>query len=121
MEKSLLLKQKTKVKKEKAVVDVMISIYCKSNHKSKSLCKDCQNLQLYVHTKIDRCPFKPEKTYCSTCHIHCYSKIMQEKIKQVMRYSGPRMIFYHPIILIDHWLMTLKFKFRKYRNIKDDK
>ena len=45
-----------------------------------------------------------EKTFCSQCRIHCYEKTMQKQIKQVMRYSGPRMIFYHPLLALRHAL-----------------
>ncbi len=42
--------------------------------------------------------------FCSKCPIHCYKPKMREHIREVMRYSGPRMIFYHPIIAIKHML-----------------
>ena len=35
-----------------------------------------------------------DKDICSACKVHCYSKEMQEKIKEVMKYAGPRMLFY---------------------------
>ncbi len=38
-----------------------------------------------------------EKTKCHKCPVHCYSQDMREKIREVMRFSGPRMMFYHPL------------------------
>ncbi len=35
---------------------------------------------------------------------------MREKISQVMKFSGPRIMFYHPIVAIKHILETFKFK-----------
>lgn len=35
------------------------------------------------------------KTFCSNCRVHCYRSEMREEIRKVMRFSGPRMIFYH--------------------------
>lgn len=37
---------------------------------------------------------------------------MREKIKKVMRYSGPRMLFSHPIYAISHAVSTIKNKRR---------
>ena len=34
----------------------------------------------------------------------------REKIREVMRFSGPRMLFYHPIIAIRHVLESRKEK-----------
>jgi hypothetical protein len=35
---------------------------------------------------------------------------MREKIKEIMRFSGPRMIFYHPIMAIRHLIESKKEK-----------
>ena len=35
---------------------------------------------------------------------HCYKPEMRERIRQVMRYSGPRMITKHPVAAIRHLL-----------------
>lgn len=43
-----------------------------------------------------------KKTTCKKCPVHCYSPDMREKIRAVMRYSGPRMIFLHPFAAIRH-------------------
>ena len=37
---------------------------------------------------------------------------MREKIRQVMRFSGPRMLFHHPIAAIRHVMETNKEKKR---------
>lgn len=91
--------------KEKILVSHMIGIYCKGNHSSKKLCEDCLELEEYAHKRIDLCPFMETKTFCSKCKVHCYQNDMRLKIKEVMRYSGPRLLFSHPILLIKHmWL-----------------
>ncbi len=38
---------------------------------------------------------------------------MREKIRTVMRYSGPIMIFYHPITAIKHVLSARKERLNK--------
>ena len=92
-----------KIEKEKKVSSLMIDIYCKRKHKSKKeLCVQCKELKEYVFLRLDKCPFKEEKTFCSNCKIHCYQKDMRIKIKEVMRFAGPRMIFHHPMLAIKH-------------------
>ena len=44
------------------------------------------------------------KTSCDACENHCYKPEMRERIRQVMRYSGPRMITKHPVAAIRHLL-----------------
>ena len=40
------------------------------------------------------------------------SKMSAEKIREVMRFSGPRMIFYHPYLAIKHVIESKKEKKR---------
>ena len=88
---------------EKYIIEKMIKIYCHGNkHTSNGLCIDCQNLLEYASLRIDKCPFMHNKTFCSSCKVHCYKTDMRQNIKMVMRYAGPRMIFHHPILLIKH-------------------
>lgn len=53
------------------------------------------------------------KTFCQHCKIHCYNQEMRKKIKEVMRYSGTRMLLYHPIIVIRHGIES--YKERRYK------
>ena len=92
----------TKIEKEKRTVELMIKIYCKKKHKNKELCEECRELLEYAHKRLSFCKFGEEKTTCGKCPIHCYKKDMKEKVKKVMRFSGPRLIIYNPIELIRH-------------------
>ncbi len=91
-----------KLEREKLIIKKMISLYCNHVHRTKNLCLDCKTLLDYCEKKIDKCPFMDTKTFCSECSVHCYNKDMREQIRTVMRYSGPRIIFYHPILAIKH-------------------
>ena len=99
-----------KIEEERKVVELMIKLYCEKKHKNKELCNDCNELLEYVNLRLNKCPFGDQKTFCSNCKIHCYKPIMRDKIKEVMRFSGPRMLFYHPIIAIKHLKETIKEK-----------
>lgn len=57
-----------------------------------------------------KCPFKDNKKFCSNCKIHCYNQQMREKIKIIMRFSGSRLIFYHPVIALKHLIENFKEK-----------
>jgi hypothetical protein len=59
---------------------------------------------------LEKCPFKVNKQFCSFCKIHCYKPEYREEIKKVMKYSGLRMIFTHPIFAISHVVQMIKFK-----------
>ncbi len=101
----------TKREREKTMVSQMISLYCKKNHKTKNgLCPDCAALAEYARARSDKCPFMETKTFCSNCKVHCYKPEMREKIRAVMRFSGPRMLFHHPIAAIRHVIETKKEK-----------
>ncbi len=97
-----------KVEKEKQIVKLMIEIYCKKNHSNTELCTSCGELLDYANLRADKCPFQETKTFCSNCKVHCYKPDMREKIRRVMRFSGPRMILYHPIIALKHIIATKK-------------
>ena len=79
----------------------MISLFCRLHH-SQSQCSDCQRLLNYVLERLDKCPFQEGKTTCAKCPVHCYKPEMREKIREVMRFSGPRMIYHHPILAAQH-------------------
>ncbi len=91
---------------EKAVITYMIKSYCKHEHHSKELCSQCRELLDYALVRTDKCPFMATKTFCSACKVHCYEQSKREQIKQVMRSSGPRMLFVHPILLVKHMLAS---------------
>ena len=103
-----------KRQREKRMVQEMVALYCRKKHGGqKRLCPECAALAEYAGQRSDRCPFMETKTFCSACKVHCYSKEMQEKIKEVMKYAGPRMLFYHPLQALDHMWVTMKGKIKK--------
>ncbi|WP_099469673.1 nitrous oxide-stimulated promoter family protein [Konateibacter massiliensis] len=100
-----------KREQEIAVVGKMIELYCRGHKHSKDgLCEECQELLSYAKKRVEHCPHMEDKTFCSTCPTHCYSKKMRDKIKEVMRYAGPRLIFYHPVLTVRHGINTIRNK-----------
>lgn len=102
----------TKRQREKKTVSLMISIYCRKNHGGKRLCPEYAALDAYARSRSDHCPFMETKTFCSNCRVHCYRPEMRKKIREVMRFSGPRMMLYHPIMALRHGIESGKEKKR---------
>lgn len=99
----------TKREREKGVVSEMIALYCRKQHgRRNGLCPECEALAAYARKRSDKCPFMETKTFCSNCKVHCYKPEMREKIRAVMRFSGPRMIFCHPVTAVRHVLEILQ-------------
>ena len=103
-----------KREREKEVVSLMISLYCRKKHGSRKgeLCPKCRGLNDYARMRSDKCPFMEQKTFCSNCRVHCYKPQMREEIRKVMKFSGPRMIFHHPLMAVSHVVETRKEKKR---------
>ncbi len=100
-----------KIQRDLDVLSEFIYIYCSENHGGKELynagapgrigrylekisfkfCEDCRKLLLHAAAKRVLCPYDP-KPSCKKCETHCYGKGYREKIREVMRYSGIRLI-----------------------------
>ena len=70
---------------------------CQVGHGGQGLCGECRELLEYSLARLDHCKFGNAKTKCHKCPVHCYRPDMREKIRTVMRFSGPRMLLYHPL------------------------
>ena len=115
-------KLEEKRQQEKEMVTLMIKLYCKKKHRSKtSLCSSCQSLYEYAMLRSSNCPFMETKKFCSCCKVHCYKPGMREKIREVMRFSGPRLIFYHPIMAVRHIVESVKNEIRDKNERKINK
>ncbi len=84
-------------------IAAMVNIYCKAHHESKDIpCHDCYELLLYAKKRLLNCPFQEHKPTCGKCTVHCYKKDMQSRVKTVMKFAGPKMLFLHPIMALKH-------------------
>ena len=93
-----------RLKHEKKVVSTMVRLYCRGQGHHEPVCADCRDLLAYAILRIDDCPFGDDKHFCSQCQVHCYEPHMRERIRAVMRHSGPRMLWHHPLTAIRHLL-----------------
>jgi hypothetical protein len=104
-------------KKDLRLLARFIGLYCGSRHESSSrvttelgllglgkdlLCQDCRDLFAYAVEKRRKCPLDP-KPSCKNCRIHCYSREYREKIREIMAFSGKKMILRGRLDLLWHY------------------
>lgn len=97
-----------RIEREQLTVERMIRIYCRHKDGNREMCAGCRMLLDYARQRLSKCPFGENKTSCRKCSVHCYRQDMKDRIRVVMRYSGPRMMFYHPIAAIRHIIDELR-------------
>lgn len=99
---------KNRIEEEKETIETMIHIYCRWNMEGEGICSGCQELLEYAHERLDRCPYGQTKPSCRKCLIHCYKPSMKQRIRVVMRFAGPRMLFLHPVLAVKHMIREIK-------------
>jgi hypothetical protein len=93
------------IEREAATIRAMVVIFCHDLHGTEDgLCADCTTLLRYAEERLVRCPFGEEKPTCANCPVHCYKADMRERVRAVMRYSGPKMALRHPVLSALHLL-----------------
>lgn len=98
-----------RLERERRTLLAMIEIYCRAHHGTRStLCAECEELYQYGLQRLAKCPYQDDKPTCAKCPIHCYSPAMRERVRQVMRFAGPRMMLYHPLLTLRHYLDELR-------------
>jgi hypothetical protein len=104
-----------RLRREEKTIRVMIALDCRHHHDGAGrapaiessgapLCGECAVLFTYARLKLVGCRFGRRKPTCARCTVHCYRRDMRERIRVVMRYSGPRMITRHPLLALAHLL-----------------
>src|ERR1700686_2900450 len=110
---------RAQLKDLKVLMD-FIRVYCESRHggrtdvtlsaeltetfgKGCSLCPSCRALLDYALLKRRNCPLDP-KPSCKNCRIHCYSKEYRAMIREIMAFSGKRLIMRGRLDYLWHYL-----------------
>lgn len=98
-----------RMRREARTVAAMIRRYCRDHHHTaEALCPECEQLLTYARKRLQHCPFQEKKTTCGKCPVHCYGPQQRSRIREVMGYAGPRMLFSHPIMALLHLLDGLR-------------
>ena len=94
-----------RMNREWETMEAMVRIHCRDRHAPMNgICVECQQFLDYANVRLERCRFGAEKPTCANCPVHCYQPARREQVKVMMRYSGPRMMWEHPIMSLRHWL-----------------
>ena len=89
--------------RELETIRAMVAIHCRDRHGTRGeLCDECGALMDYATRRLDRCVFGDDKPTCANCTVHCYNAQMRERVRGVMRYAGPRMMWRHPWLALAH-------------------
>ena len=106
--------------REERTISAMMVLYCRDHHgdgpsvpgdvaeqsfgRHEQLCEDCAALLAYARRRLAACRYGSDKPTCAKCPTHCYKPAMREQVREVMRYSGPRMLRRHPVLAVVHLL-----------------
>jgi len=94
--------------REERTIAEMIAMYCHDHHGEEvargpdGLCLDCAELMAYARLRLEKCRYGADKPTCAKCTTHCYTPALRERVREVMRYSGPRMLKRHPVLAVAH-------------------
>ena len=107
----LVMGKSRRITREEKTIRAMLEIYCSHFHGgSSSLCASCNELYTYAEKRLAKCLYGSGKPQCNKCPVHCYKPSMREKVKEVMKFSGPRMLKKHPILAVLHIIDGFRHK-----------
>lgn len=115
-----------KRKREQQIVEEMIRLYCRKHHegydrKTGRMCLVCRQISDYARLRIEKCPFMETKTFCGNCSVHCYQPEMREKIRQMICFSGPGMLRYHPALALWHVACSVRERRKQRERIEQNR
>lgn len=113
-------KATSKALKDMGVLGRFVALYCRDKHGDRprdrftyrgvddkvwhaiELCDECTKMLTHGTAKRLICPKEP-KPYCKDCDIHCYAPGYRERVREIMRYSGKKMIMRGRLDMIYHY------------------
>lgn len=95
-----------KQKKDIWLLGKFVEVYCNGKHQSANkitiqlplndsscqLCPECSELLQYAISRRIACPLEANKPTCKHCKIHCYAKEQRAMIREIMSYSGRKLM-----------------------------
>ena len=114
-------KSAARTKGDAKTLHAMLDIYCRARHARRgALCAECRELFDYAEARRAKCPFGENKPTCARCTVHCYKPAMRTRIREVMKYAGPRMLAAHPVLAVRHLVQGILRNPRKRRSTPPD-
>ena len=107
----------TQQKKDIRLLGKFVEVYCTAKHSGAELtpvvlpagldqcrlCPDCASFLKYALSRRLKCPLEAEKPTCKHCRTHCYAKPQLAKVKEIMAFSGKRMMLRGRLDYIWHY------------------
>jgi hypothetical protein len=104
-------------KKDIRLIGKFVEVYCAGRHSpvkrlpfglpaglgERRLCPECTEFMKYTITRRMMCPFEAEKPTCKHCKIHCFVPQQRERIREIMAYSGRKLIMCGRLDYIWHY------------------
>ena len=104
-------------KKDIKLVGKFVEVYCSGKHRAaeltpvvlpaglgeRHLCPECASFLAYAVARRLKCPLEAEKPTCKHCRVHCYDKLRLEKIREIMSYSGRKLMMRGRLDYIWHY------------------
>lgn len=90
-----------RIEREIKTIKAMFSLH-KEKHVNRKSDEEYINLLEYSILRLTKCVLKDQKLTCKKCPIHCYKAHQKKDIQDIMRWAGPRMLLYHPVLAILH-------------------
>jgi hypothetical protein len=103
--------------KDIRLIGKFVEVYCSGKHKTavkttfqlpfglgeRQLCPECSVFMKYAVTRRIKCPLEAQKPTCKHCKVHCYNKSNLAKVKEIMEYSGKRLMLRGRLDYIWHY------------------
>lgn len=88
--------------RDRATLEAIGSIYCRRHHRDivkdgTGLCASCREAVEATLERAQSCP-NGHRDNCQDCSVKCQRGEGQQRIREIMRYAAPRMLFRHPLM-----------------------
>lgn len=97
--------------KDLKTLEAIGRIYCSAHHDGEKdaagLCPSCREAVDATIARVEACPFGHEGN-CQDCTVHCQRGEAQQRIREIMAYSAPRMLLRHPAMTARYLAKKLK-------------
>lgn len=104
-------------KKDIRLIGKFVEVYCNGRHGAterslfnlpaglgeRRLCPGCADFMQYAVTRRIKCPLEAEKPTCKHCRVHCYNRANLEKVREIMAYSGKKLMLRGRLDYIWHY------------------
>ena len=89
--------------REFKMIAAMLRMYCRTHHNLKDTLRSASNVPSFARLcapALGALRVRRGQPTCAKCTVHCYKASMRERVRVVMRWAGPRMLWHHPLLAI---------------------